>query len=58
MDRKAMPQIRLRHFADPNYNPGRPKSSRATLFLHNAASPEEMHKKLPNNTHDQISCSP
>jgi hypothetical protein len=40
--REAIPEERLRYFADPEYNPGRSKESRFTYFRNNAGSIEEV----------------
>src|ERR1035441_4289623 len=44
MDRKAIPDSRLRYFVDPEYNPKNPKASRAELFLRNARTVEKMYR--------------
>lgn len=36
IDRKAIPENRLRYFGDPDYNPNNAKASKANLFLRNA----------------------
>ncbi len=40
--RQAIPEVRLRYFADPEYNPRNPKASRFELFLRNAKTREEV----------------
>jgi len=46
MDRKAIPENRLRYFMDPDYNPRNSRSSRADIFLRNAGTVEEMYQDL------------
>jgi hypothetical protein len=43
LDRKAIPQVRLRYFADPSFHAGNTKSSRRELFLRNAHTEEKMY---------------
>jgi hypothetical protein len=43
MERKAIPQARLRYFADPAYHAENTKSSRYELFLRKVRSDEEMY---------------
>ena len=50
VDRKAIPQNRLRYFFDPEYNPKNRKASRADLFIRNAGGVEEMYRH-PNFAH-------
>jgi len=44
LDRNAIPENRLRYFADPEYNPGRSKSSLREIFLRNAGTTKEMYR--------------
>jgi hypothetical protein len=44
IDRKAIPELRLRYFTDPDYNPGRGKESRFTYFKNNAGSTDEVFR--------------
>ena len=44
MGRRAIPESRLRYFADPEYNPGRSKSSLKDIFLRNAGTTEKMYR--------------
>lgn len=42
MERKAIPELRLRYFTDPDYNPGRGNESRFTYFKNNAGCADEV----------------
>jgi hypothetical protein len=44
IDRKAIPENRLRYFGDPDYNPNNAKASKANLFLRNAKTLEQMYR--------------
>jgi hypothetical protein len=44
LERKAIPDVRLRYFADRQYNGGNPKSSRYELFRRNADSDAAMYR--------------
>ncbi len=44
LTRKAIPECRLRYFADPAYNISNPKASHCELFLRNSGTQEEMYR--------------
>jgi hypothetical protein len=44
MERKAIPEQRLRYFADPSYNPSNTRASKRDLFLRNAHTDGAMYR--------------
>jgi hypothetical protein len=44
LNRKGIPEVRLRYYADSEYNPSHPKTSRREFFLRNAGNDEAAYR--------------